>query len=71
MQLRLCPVLVVLLLPLMESRMFVRISTAQRVTAVWIRTLNHSQGSVTELYHQGVAFSRSSDFHRKVRYNLG
>jgi len=38
MQLRLCPVLVVLLLPLMESRMFVRISTTQRVTAVWIRT---------------------------------
>lgn len=41
------PVLVVLLLSLLESRVLGRISTAQGVTAIRIRTLDHSQGSVT------------------------
>lgn len=60
-QLRVRPVLAVLLRPLLESGMFGRISTTQGVTAIRIRTLDHSQGSVTQLYHQDVAFSRSSD----------
>ena len=60
-QLRMRPVLVILLRPWLESRMFVRISTTQGITAIWIRTLNHSQGSVTQLHHQDIAFSRSSD----------
>jgi hypothetical protein len=37
-QLRMCPVLVVLLRPLLESRMFGRISTTQGVTAICVRT---------------------------------
>ena len=66
MQLRVRPVLVVLLRPLLESWVFGRISTTQGVTAIWIRTLDHSQGSVTQIYHQDIAFSRSSDPpHRK------
>ena len=70
-QLRVRPVLAVLLLPLLESWMLGRISTTQGVTAIRIRTLDHSQGSVTQLHHQDIAFSRSSDPYRNVRYNLG